>query len=345
MMSLKTSALISLGFSAGLLFAADYPTAELNNGQLKVKMYLPDAEKGYYRATRFDWSGAIYSVEYKGHNYYSKWFQSVDPTVVDYSFNGEEVISAPATSMMGPVDEFSTDNTALGWATAAQGDTFIKIGVGVLLKWENVAYHHSKDYPIVDAGKRTVKQSKDSVEFTQEVIDPKSHYGYIYRKVVRLIAGKPQMVLEHSLKNTGPKSIQTTVYNHNFLELDQQSPVAGVTITVPFQIQSARPPAKDVAEIRGNQIVYLRALQNEDRLTSPLKGFGADAKDFDIRIENSRAGAGLRVTGDHPLSSLSLWSIRSTMAVQPFHSMTIEPGQESQWNVTFEYFTLPATAK
>ena len=41
----------------GKLPAADPPQAEITNGQIRVKLYLPDARNGYYRATRFDWSG------------------------------------------------------------------------------------------------------------------------------------------------------------------------------------------------------------------------------------------------------------------------------------------------
>src|SRR5439155_2547549 len=54
----------------------------------------------------------------------------------------------------------------------------------------------------------------DSVRFTQELTDPSSGYGYIYRKTVRLVEGKPEMVLEHSLRNTGRRTIQSAVYNH-----------------------------------------------------------------------------------------------------------------------------------
>jgi hypothetical protein len=46
----------------------------------------------------------------------------------------------------------------------------------------------------------------------------------VYRKVVRLASGKPQMVIEHSLKNIGAKVIQSQVYNHNFLVLAKQAP-------------------------------------------------------------------------------------------------------------------------
>jgi hypothetical protein len=45
--------------------------ATISNGQLKATVYLPDAHSGFYRGTRFDWSGVISSLEFKGHNYIS----------------------------------------------------------------------------------------------------------------------------------------------------------------------------------------------------------------------------------------------------------------------------------
>ena len=51
----------------------------------------------------------------------------------------------------------------------------------------------------------------DSIEFQQEVSGP-SGYAYVYRKTVRLSPGRPEMVLEHSLKNTGRQLIETPVY-------------------------------------------------------------------------------------------------------------------------------------
>jgi hypothetical protein len=42
-----------------------------------------------------------------------------------------------------------------------------------------------------------------------------------------------------------------------------------------------------------------------------VRGFGDSSKYNEIRIENRRVGAGVRITGDHPLSDLNLWSIRT----------------------------------
>src|ERR1019366_1116453 len=45
--------------AAATLAAAGFPDAEISNGSVRAKLYLPDARQGYYRATRFDWSGQI----------------------------------------------------------------------------------------------------------------------------------------------------------------------------------------------------------------------------------------------------------------------------------------------
>ena len=325
---------------SGNLPAADFPKAEISNGQIRVKFYLPDAKNGYYRGTRFDWSGVISALEYQGHNYYGPWFDRVDPAVTDFKYDGPNIIASPCSGISGPVEEFSTNHSALGWDEAKVGDTFIKIGVGVLRK-DEAKYDYVKLYQFVDGGKWTVTTHPDGVDFTQELNDPATGYGYVYRKTVRLVKGKPEMILEHRLKNTGKRAIQSTVYNHNFLVLDKQAPGPDFSLTVPFQIQSSQPPDKDLAEIRGNQLVYLKTLAGEDRVATPLGGFSDSVKDHEIRIENHKVGAGMLIRGDRPLSSESLWSIRSVMSVEPFIAMDIKPGDEFSWKIDYEYYTLP----
>ena len=324
----------------GELWAADSsPQTEISNGQLRVKLYLPDAKNGYYRGTRFDWSGVMASLEYHGHNYYGPWFDRVDPPVHDYAYIGGEVVAGACSGITGPVQEFSTDEAALGWDEAKPGGTFIKIGVGVLRK-VGEKYDPYRLYDIVDHGKWTIQQHPDSVEFIQELTDPSSGYGYIYRKVVRLRPGKPEMVLEHSLKNTGRHTIQSTVYNHNFLVLDKQPPGPDFAISVPFRILPTQAPDEHFARVQENHIVFTKMLENQDVVEIPFKGFGATPKDYDIRIENHKVGAGMTIQGDRQLSFVNFWSMRKVLAMEPFIAMTIAPGSEFTWNIHYEYYTL-----
>src|SRR6266446_3768929 len=88
-----------LGLSLTHATAADFPQAQISNSRIRAKVYLPDAQSGYYRATRFDWSGVIASLEWNGHSYFGQWFERYDPKLHD--------------AITGPVEEFLTRNAGL----------------------------------------------------------------------------------------------------------------------------------------------------------------------------------------------------------------------------------------
>jgi hypothetical protein len=327
---------LSLFISSTSAHLADYPQVEISNEQITARIYLPDPHNGYYRSTRFDWSGAIYSLQYKGHEFYGPWFDRIDSKVINWIHQGSEIVSGPCSALFGPVDEFETP---LGWDEARSGGTFIKIGVGVLRKGEG-NYNRYVPYDVLDCGKWSVKKGKESVEFTQELSDPNSGYAYLYRKVVRLEKGKPVMVIEHSLKNTGRRVIQSSVYNHNFVVLDKQPPGPDFTFRVPFEIQPIRVPGKELAEVMGNQVVYKKPLTGEDEAVVLIGGFSDKVSDTEIIIENKKVGAGIRITGDRPLIRDILWSIRTVLAIEPYISIDIQPGCEFIWMNKFEYYTI-----
>jgi len=339
-MRIKWIATILLAAGGGFLmsgFQAEYPQAEISNGQIHAKLYLPDAKTGFYRGTRFDWSGIISSLEFGGHDYYGPWFTKQDATVRDFVYRDPDIVVSTESGSMGPADEFQTP---LGYDAAEAGGTFIKVGVGVLRKPDKTQYSAYKKYEIVSRGKWSTRKGPDYVEFTQELNDPATGYGYLYRKTVRLTSGKPEMTIEHSLKNTGRQPIETKLYNHNFLTLDH-SQTGDYVLRFPFEVTTSHPPNKDLAEVRGNEIVYLKTLQDHDTAALPVEGFGPTAKDYDIRVENKKLGAGFRVVGDRPLQSVALWSIRSVIAIEPFIAISANPGQEMTWKYTYTYYALP----
>jgi len=318
--------------------------AEISNGLIRLRVHLPNAQDRFYRGTRFDWSGIIEDLEYAGHNYYPRWFQRTDDGVLDFIYAGADIVAGPCTAVTGPVEEFSSNGTGLGFTEAKAGETFVKIGVGVLRKPDDAKYSPYRLYPIQDGGKWTVLRKPDSVEFNHELADPSTGYAYVYRKTVSVASGKPQMVIDHSLRNTGKRPIQTSVYNHNFLYLDRQPPSPDFVLTFPFGVRATPSAASNLAEIQGNQVTFSRTLAGEDSVYLPIQGFGAEAKDYDIRVENRRLGAGLRITADRPLARLALWSIRASLSIEPFISMNIEPGTDFTWRITYDYFTVPKAA-
>ena len=304
--------------------AADFPQAAISGGPIRAKLYLPDTQDGYYRATRFDWSGQIASLEYQGHNYFGQWFDKYDPKLHD--------------AILGPVEEFLTNGTGLGYNDVKVGESFVKIGVGAVRKPQENAFQQFHTYEITDPGKWTVKTFPDRVEFTQELRDT-AGYAYLYKKTVRLSGGKPELVLEHSLKNTGSKVIETSVYEHNFYMIDNKPAGPDYTVKFPFAVRTDR-DLKGFAEARGDEFTYLKELEKGQSVYTFLQGYGPTAKDYDIRVENRAAGAGVRQTSDRPLSKLVFWSIRSTVCPEAYIDMKIEPGKEFTWRIAYDFYTL-----
>jgi hypothetical protein len=321
MSKVLVSACLFLPFAA----AAEFPEAAISNGLINAKVYLPDADRGYYRGTRFDWSGAIYSLKFQGHEYFGQWFDRYDPKIHD--------------AITGPVEEFRTNDAGLGYAEARPGETFIRIGVGVVRKPDEPAYRTFNTYEIVSNGKWTVERAADRIDFQHELSDP-SGYGYVYRKTLRLVKDKPQLILEHTLRNTGRKTIETAVYNHNFFVIDARPVGPEFTVKFPFELRAVR-DLKDAAKVRDGELAYLKELPAGESVFTELQGFGSTAADYDIRIENRKAGAGVRITGDRPLKKVVFWSIRTTLCPEPYIDMRIEPGRVSEWTIRYDFYTLP----
>ena len=309
--------------------AADFPEAEIASPRVRAKLYLPDAQKGYYRGTRFDWSGVIASLESEGHSYFGKWFDRYDPKLHD--------------AITGPVEEFFTNGAGLGYDEAKPGETFVKIGVGVLRKPNEPRYSSFNAYEIVDSGKWSVKKGRDWIEFVHQLSDSAGH-AYTYRKKLLLTKDKPELVLEHSLRNKGRKPIATHVYNHNFFMLDQQPSGADFVVKFPFELR-ATADLKGLAAVRGKELVYLQELQKGQSVFTNLEGHGSSAQDYDIRVENLKTGAGVRQIGDRPLSKVVFWSIRSNVSPEPYIELKIEPGKEEKWRLRYEFYTLKPVAK
>lgn len=309
------------------LTAAGPPEAAIASPSIQAKIYLPDARDGYYRGTRFDWSGAIYSLRYAGHEYFGQWFERYNPQAHD--------------AITGPVEEFRTRDAGLGYHEAQPGEGFIRIGVGVVRKPGEPAYQNFRTYEILDPGKWTVKSGPDWIEFTHQLNGPNG-YAYLYTKTLRLAKDKPVLTLDHTLRNTGRRPIETTAYNHNFFVMDGLPTGPDTAVRLPFDVRATR-DLKALAETRKDQIVYLKELETGQSVFTELEGYGTTSRDYDLRLENRKAGMGVRITGDRPIAKLVFWSIRTTFCPEPYINLGVEPGGETSWKIAYEFYTLPSS--
>ncbi len=307
----------------GLSAAADlreepFPQVTISNDLIRATIYLPDADRGYYRGTRFDWSGVIPELTYAGHHYYGPWFTRHDPLGHD--------------GIVGPVEEFNP----LGFEQTPVGGEFVKIGVGSLVKPDEKPYAFHRRYAPADPGTWHVESGRQHVSFTH-VLEA-SDYAYVYNKVVSLPTGESSMKLTHSLKNTGKKVIETRVYNHNFFVIDNEPAGPGYRIRIPgdtLQPIGAK-GLGDVVTLRGNDIVFLRELKPGEQAYFADLGGGRPV-DYDITVQNVKSGASVRITGDKPISKMVFWSCPTTVCPEPYMDVRVAPGQTFHWTLTYTY--------
>lgn len=315
---MKKTVLIGLILLSAFTTFAQYPEASISNGLIQANLYLPDPANGFYRATRFDWAGVVSSLKYKDHEFFGQWYNKHDPTVHD--------------AIQGPAEAFDP----IGYDTAKPGETFIKIGVGTLRKINTNPYRFSGKFEIVNGGEWKVKKKKNRVHFTHELHDT-SGYAYIYKKTLRLVKNRPELILEHSLKNIGQKSIETNTFNHNFFVIDKQPTGPDFTVSLPFEINN-QAAGKNLISFENNQLRYLKELTRGESTMEYPKGYAGDkVEDYDFTISNSKTGAGVRITADRPLSNFMYWSVSTTLSPEPFIRVTALPGKKFKWNIKYEF--------
>jgi hypothetical protein len=307
-------------FSAQNTEHRKFPQTSITNRVIDVTFYLPDTLNGYYRGSRFDWSGVMPSLEFKGHSYFGQWYEKYDPYIHD--------------AIMGPVNDFYP----LGYDEGKPGDSFIKIGIGVLTKPDSTPYSISKSYKLINSGTWKVSKKRGEVRFIHILDD--AGYSYEYTKTIRLEKNKPVMVLTHTIVNKGQKPIETSVYNHNFFVIDNQPTGPDFLVEFPFKLVGQFRRGGDMAEFNGNKVSLLKQLAPGQTVHGGnIEGFGDSPGDYDIKIENRKTGAGVRIKGDKPLSRLVFWASYSVLSPEPYNLVKVNPSESFTWTITYEFYT------
>lgn len=294
----------------------EFPQVRIANEVLKLTVYLPDAEKGYYRGTRFDWSGQIARAEFQGHTVFGPFRTKYDATGHD--------------TCVGPAEEFDIDRPQ-GYAEAEVGQTFMKIGVGLIEKVKEAKYGFWNKYRIVAPGQWKVTSGKDWVEFRHDLAG--GDWGYAYTKRIALAAGKPAFTINHTLKNTGKKPIDTTTYCHNFVIIDDEPVGPAYRVTWPFDLQVKEGRGK--FEVAGKTLAFPEVAAASVWIAF-AGGMGRVA-DNAVTVENTQSGAGVRISSDQPAVEWRFYAEKTAACPEPFIRIQAAPGEEKSWRTDYAF--------
>ena len=292
-----------------------FPQARIANDAVSLVVYLPDAEKGYYRGTRFDWSGMIARVQFMGgRTVFGPFRTRFDPTLHDH--------------VVGPAEEFDNENPP-GYAGAKVGDAFMKIGVGLIEKVQEEKYGFWNRYKLVKPGTWEITHGADWIQFDQEL----ALGGYAYAYTKRISLKGMSFTIAHTLKNTGAKPLDVLTYCHNFVLLDDDPVGPNYRVVLPFRARLE--PKSDPAEARveGNEIAFKDTVKSSVMLF--LGGYTGAAAENAATIENTRTGTALKFTCDRPVVKYNFYAEKTAACPEPFIRLKIEPRKEEKWETAY----------
>lgn len=225
-----------------------YPNVTLTSGELSVTVYLPrslssDGEQVFYESTRFDHSSMIGSIRRKKSR--SSAAESRTPRVHEvYGANlwrsphnpfwPESGVGLASEFGVGDDGDFCTyrcgwygvnnvTNGVLGYQEARHGETFLKIGVGELVKGTcqscDITDVYRFNSPYQFASLPLWSMNQPSVD--RLILEHEAHlktFGYRLRKEI-LLAGDTLLVTT-TLTNLGVQPFATAWYSHHFFNCD-----------------------------------------------------------------------------------------------------------------------------
>ncbi len=301
-----------------------YPAAELRSKLLKVRLYLPDASGGYYRGTRFDWSGLISRVEFNRHTFFSEFKSEHDP------LNHDDIC--------GTAEEFGMITLPPGFTDAKPGEAFVKIGIGILERPDDSAYTFWKRYKITQPGPWRIRRHPDNIRFSQSLRGP-GGWAYEYTKTITLSPDTPTLTIIRQLKNTGAKTIETDHYGHNFLQIDDVPAGRDYVLDFLFRPRFTEDSrTQGLVELDGHSLVFTGQAPPEKAIWVRFEGFDGTI-DNQITIRNRRTRGILRMATDRPLTRCVFYSSGGVLAPEPFVKFTIPPGEEREWKTSYSFQT------
>jgi hypothetical protein len=293
----------------------DFKTVSITNGIVNAELAVPDNERGYYRGNRFEQAGIVLHLSSGGHTY----FLEAKPPYAPLNSHAS----------VGPAEEFFD---AIAWDDAMVGEPFIKLGVGLFERPFDVISHawYNNYWPLQQFSWST-KATANTVEFVQDV-PPVRGWAYHYVKRVVLVPGKSIMRIEHELTNTGTHTINGEQYAHNWVTLDGMGPGRGYSATFPFKVTTDKDYSK-VANIEGSLVRVI----GTDTTNLKLFGWEPKASDNEAVIRCAGTPAAIKISHDFPLSAGTLFFNDTAICFEPFHAITVRPGETAKWTRQYEF--------
>jgi len=313
----------------------------IKNDRLAVEIAQPGT---IYSGTRFDWTGFVTQVTLDGKHTFCM---------------PESLVEGQGTGGIGLCNEFGND-LPIGFDDAQKGETFPKLGIGLLWRGEEPKYDFFRRYQIANNFPIQVDINDTQADF---IVEPTETLGYSARLEKTLKVRDNWLEFTYLLKNTGLKPFKTTEYAHNFMAIDAHPIGPDYQFTFPFRVEfeDLSPmlrgfapkwmrflPRMIVNRAVNQRIAQMREIFRVDGnvlgltqipsspLYSRLISFSkTDQPQFELIHKPS--GVWMREYDDFEPVRVAVWGVAHVISAEIFNLIQLEPGQSMSWKRSYEF--------
>ncbi|MEM8876009.1 MAG: hypothetical protein AAGD32_17320 [Planctomycetota bacterium] len=298
----------------------------LSNRFLTIRVALPDTRHGFNRASRFDRAGmVVWAADASGFVAMAPHTQASDhdPAIDDH--------------VAGTAGEFSIEAPP-GYNDANPGETFLKIGVGLLERTDDRSYRFRHAYPIRDAGQWQVESGPTAVTLIHE-LSSSLGWAYRYRITVRLYDDRAGFEIERQLENLSSRRLAVCHYSHNFVWLDGHAATPGARIAVEPPHRAARPPKfRGAAEWKAGtlSVIDRPATPGIVRLIPEQAQEPDDPAAWSAVLSHPDATRAMTISQVPMPDRTILYLDDRTASIEPFIDLDLLPGASASWRTAYE---------
>ena len=299
------------GVAAVLLLGCQLATAELHilaDGDLVIEIEVASERLSDEFGPRFDRTAVVRSITVGGLELLGPW---------------------------GLSDEFGLyGNGVLGYEQAGVGETFIKIGVGQLVRDTDAGYHFAHAYPVDLLFPTEVTAGAEALSVFQQS-NGDGPWQYEYSKSYQLSDGKG-LKIHYQLSNSGTEAWTFEHYNHHWFRVD------GVPVGPDYRVLTGfeLPPAETGLLRRPFSLAMPGPLVPgaAHYYASELSAVPAASNTFGLKI------------GDYPVVSyqgsfapqrFAVYAAADGFCPEVFTRSALEPGETVRWSSHYR-FAAPA---
>lgn len=233
----------------------------------------------------------------------------------------------------GLSDEFGLyGDGVLGYDTAQPGETFVKIGVGRLVRDTTDKYHFAHPYPVDTLFPVQVTTSPTSLSVSQQASgDPARQYHY--RKSYELL-GKDGLVIRYELGNTGETAWTFEHYNHHWFRVDDVAVGPAYRVETGFELPKAETSFRHAP--RSLSMPAPLAPGAAAYYASELADVPARANTFEVQVDGRGA---VSYRASFAPARFAVFANAAGFCPEVFMRASLEPGETVTWSATYRFMS------